>query len=54
MYPKIRQWASKLDDILTFMGYPEEARHLIHTNNPIESLNKRIKRELKKQMIEVT
>ncbi len=53
-YPKLKQWASKTDNILTFMDYPEELRHLIYTNNPIESLNKQIKRELKRQIQFVT
>ena len=53
-YPRLRQWASKTDSILTFMGYPEEVRHLIYTNNPVESLNKQIKRELKRQIQFVT
>ncbi len=48
-YPKVRQWASGLDGILTFMDFPEDVRHLIYTNNPIESLDKQIKRGLKKQ-----
>lgn len=53
-YPKARQWASGLDNVLTFMDFPFEIRHLIYTNNPIESLNKQIKRELKKQIQFVT
>lgn len=40
--------------MLTFMDFPEDVRHLIYTNNLIESLNKQIKRELKKQIQFVT
>ncbi len=53
-YPKVRSWASKADHVLTFLEFPEELRHLIYTNNPIEGFNKQIKRELKKQIQFVT
>ena len=50
----IRRWFLGTENVLTFMDFPEEVRHLIYTNNPIESLNKQIKRELKKQIRFVT
>ena len=50
----IRRWFLRTENVLTFMGFPEEVRHHIYTNNPIESLNKQIKRELKKQIRFVT
>ena len=53
-YPKVRSWASKVDHVLTFLGFPKEVRHLIYTNNPIEGFNKQIKRMVKKQMQFVT
>lgn len=53
-YPAIRRWCLKAEDVLTFMDFPKEVRRLIYTNNPIESLNKQIKRGLKKQIQFVT
>lgn len=53
-YPSIRRWCLGSENVLTFMDFPEDVRHLIYTNNPIESLNKQIKRELKKQIQFVT
>lgn len=53
-YPKIRSWSSKTEHILTFLEFPNELRHLIYTNNPIEGFNKQIKRELKKHIQFVT
>lgn len=50
----MRSWAAKTDNVVTFMDFPREVRHLIYTNNPIEAFNKQIKRELKKQIQFVT
>ncbi len=46
-YPSVRRWLERTEGIITFMDYPAEIRRLIYTNNPIESMNKHIKRELK-------
>ncbi len=53
-YPSVRRWLERTEGIITFMDYPAEIRRLIYTNNPIESMNKHIKRELKKQIQFVT
>ena len=49
-YPKLRIWAEKTENVLTFYEFPEGLRRLIYTNNRIESFNKQIKRLLKKQI----
>ena len=48
LYPKIEIWYEKIENMLTFYDFPPELRHLIYTNNIIESLNKQIKRCFKK------
>lgn len=53
-YPKLRIWAEKAENVLTFYEFPEGLRRLIYTNNRIESFNKQIKRLLKKQIQFVT
>ena len=53
-YPKLRIWAEKAENVLTFYEFPEGLRRLIYTNNRIESFNKQIKRLVKKQIQFVT
>ena len=53
-YPKLRIWAEKAENVLTFYEFPEGLRRLIYTNNRIESFNKQIKRMVKKQIQFVT
>lgn len=46
-YPKIEIRSEKTENILTFYDFDQELRHLIYTNNIVESFNKQIKRKLK-------
>jgi putative transposase len=39
------------DEILTFFKYPPEIRRLVYTTNPIESLNRKIKKVAKNKSI---
>lgn len=53
-YPKLRLWADKIENVLTFYEFPKGLRRLIYTNNRIESFNKQIRRMVKKQIQFVT
>jgi len=47
-YPHISaSWKMNWDEIVTFFKYPPEIRSLIYTTNPIESLNRQVKRPRK-------
>ncbi|MCR5348089.1 MAG: transposase [Bacilli bacterium] len=53
-YPKLRIWAEKAENVLTFYEFPEGLRRLIYTNSRIGSFNKQIERLVKKQIQFVT
>jgi len=44
-------WRSNWDEIVTFFKYPPEIRTLVYTTNPIESLNRKIKKVAKNKSI---
>ena len=47
-YPHISaSWRNNWDEIITFFKYPPEIRTLVYTTNPIESLNRKIKKVAK-------
>jgi putative transposase len=51
-YPHISaSWKSNWDEIVTFFKYPPEIRNLVYTTNPIESLNRKIKKVAKNKSI---
>ena len=51
-YPHISaSWRTNWDEIVTFFKYPPEIRTLIYTTNPIESLNRQIKKTAKNKAI---
>jgi transposase-like protein len=51
-YPHISaSWRTNWDEIVTFFKYPPEIRSLIYTTNPIESLNRQIKKTAKNKAI---
>jgi putative transposase len=51
-YPHISaSWKSNWDEIITFFKYPPEIRNLVYTTNPIESLNRKIKKVAKNKSI---
>jgi putative transposase len=51
-YPHISaSWRSNWDEIATFFKYPPEIRTLVYTTNPIESLNRKIKKVAKNKSI---
>lgn len=48
LYPKeMRSWEEQLSTLLTFYKYPESIRKAIYTSNPIERMNKEIRKRLK-------
>jgi len=48
LYPRIvKDWEESLDELLTFMGYPEELWSVIYTTNWIERVIKEIRKRLK-------
>jgi putative transposase len=51
-YPHISvSWRTNWDEIVTFFKYPPEIRTLVYTTNPIESLNRKIKKVAKNKAI---
>ena len=51
-YPHISaSWRSNWDEIVTFFKYPPEIRTMVYTTNPIESLNRKIKKVAKNKSI---
>lgn len=51
-YPHISvSWRNNWDEIVTFFKYPPEVRRLVYTTNPIESLNRKIKKVAKNKSI---
>jgi transposase-like protein len=51
-YPHISaSWRASWDEIVTFFKYPPEIRTLVYTTNPIESLNRKIKKVAKNKSI---
>jgi putative transposase len=51
-YPHISaSWRTNWDEIVTFFKYPPEIRSLVYTTNPIESLNRQIKKTAKNKAI---
>ncbi|WP_213509422.1 transposase, partial [Paenibacillus faecis] len=47
-YPKeVKSWEDQLSTLLTFYQYPEEIKDAIYTSNPIERMNKEIRKRLK-------
>ena len=48
LYPKeMASWEEQLSTLLTFYKYPAEIRKAIYTSNPIERMNKEIRKRLK-------
>lgn len=48
LYPKeMKSWEEQLSTLLTFYKYPEPIRKAIYTSNPIERMNKEIRKRLK-------
>jgi putative transposase len=48
LYPKeMKSWEEQLSTLLTFYKYPESIRKAIYTSNPIERMNKEIRKRLK-------
>ncbi|MNC16504.1 Transposase, Mutator family [compost metagenome] len=48
LYPKeMKAWEEQLSTLLTFYKYPEQIRKAIYTSNPIERMNKEIRKRLK-------
>ena len=44
-YPNsVRSWFNNWEHLSTFFAYPKEMRTLIYTTNPIESLNRQIRK----------
>ena len=39
-----RSWRKNFDELVTFFEFPTEIRKLIYTTNPIENLNRNIKK----------
>jgi transposase-like protein len=51
-YPHISaSWRTNWDEIVTFFKYPPEIRTMVYTTNPIESLNRKIKKVAKNKSI---
>ena len=51
-YPHISaSWRTNWDEIVTFFKYPPEIRTMVCTTNPIESLNRKIKKVAKNKSI---
>ena len=51
-YPHISaSWRNNWDEIVTFFKYPPEIRTMVYTTNPIESLNRKIKKVAKNNSI---
>ncbi|MUT65567.1 IS256 family transposase, partial [Paenibacillus sp. NEAU-GSW1] len=47
-YPKeVKSWEEQLPTLLTFYKYPELTRRAIYTTNPIERMNKELRKRLK-------
>ena len=52
LYPHIfASWRNNWDEIVTFFKYPPEIRTMVYTTNPIESLNRKIKKVAKNKSI---
>jgi len=48
LYPKeMRSWEEQLSTLLTFYKYPAPIKEAIYTSNPIERMNKEIRKRLK-------
>lgn len=48
LYPKeMKSWEEQLSTLLTFYKYPDPIRKAIYTSNPIERMNKEIRKRLK-------
>jgi transposase-like protein len=48
LYPKeVQSWEDQLSTLLTFYKYPELTRPAIYTTNPIERMNKELRKRLK-------
>lgn len=47
-YPKeVKSWEDQLPSLLTFYAYPAKIRQAIYTSNPIERMNKEMRKRLK-------
>jgi putative transposase len=47
----IKSWENNWAELMTFMEYPEEIRRLIYTTNPIEGLNRQLRKVTSKRSI---
>lgn len=45
----IKSWETNWNELMTFMEYPKEIRTLIYTTNPIEGLNRQLRKVTKKR-----
>lgn len=51
-YPLIsRRWLERWDEISPFLSYPEELRRVIYTTNPIESVNRSLRKAVKTRSV---
>lgn len=50
-YKSLKLWSMNQDELFAFMDYPLEIRKYLYSTNPIESLNKEIKRRVKTRII---
>lgn len=47
----IKSWESNWTELMTFMQYPQEIRKLIYTTNPIEGLNRQLRKSTRKRTV---
>jgi len=51
-YPQIaKSWYSNWDNLMIFLGYPEEIRKVIYTTNAVESVNSQLRRVTKNKRV---
>ena len=50
-YKALKLWSLNQDELFAFMDHPLEIRKYLYSTNPIESLNKEIKRRLKTRIV---
>ena len=51
-YPTIsRSWKRHWDDLSTFYGYPAEIRRVLYTTNPVESVNRSLRKVCKNRSV---
>lgn len=51
-YPQIaKSWYANWDNLMIFLGYPEEIRRVIYTTNAVESVNSQLRRVTKNKRV---